>query len=547
MGLQEVKRFVRHLRSYTALQYRPKVLVAGQVILADLAALHPPRQHLAQWVKHEIDKAERQQLRKSGDTSEPSFFAQCVAKQVASTSARKRGDGKTQAPLAGIVIGKAQHPHLYHAFFDSVKAEALQQTQARYLREGLPIAGVMSGDPVGLSEADFIDPYTVITGQGNDCDLRAEAALIGLFRSKMELSRVFDAEEVKSKNEEGMEEAQQFAHSEYQVLSDELLDEVLEKQGIFIPRDADPRSARALAEGITEPYLYGRVIEALDKGDAVSDKSRIYLHRDGTPAFRTKKSAPAGKWKPFEPTPVEAIHPDIEETENPFAGYSAFDGKEQGHQTALRSKRQLRQISKEAFDAMHRRLLELRRKAEGIAEQLAVAIDDGDLSESAAYDEARNAMFANQKAISQLELELSELEVGDVASTNVGKFIRISIDGLVKTVRLTDADPQIGEVSVLSPLGKDLLHAHAGESYQVTQEVTRRVTAKLPQLNIAGRTRTRLQRPVGIQNPKLPDIITQYALTEVLGMKDTCHTETRTIKVLSVHQRRPWPKQTFAV
>ena len=545
-GLREIKRFVRDLRRYTTLSFRPKVLVNGQVILADLAALHPPHRHLAKWTKEQIDRADKAQRQLHEQSDETPFFDQCVAKQVASTSARKRGERQASAPLAGIVLGKAQYPALYRAFFDAVKAEALALTQTRYLRDGLPIAGVMSGDKVGLTEADFIDPYTVTTGQGNDCDLRAEAALLSLSRSTMELSRVFDAEEVKSKNEEGMEEAQQFAHSEYQVLSDELLDEVMEKQGIFIPRDADSRNARALAEGITDQYLYSRVIEALEKGDAVSDVSRIYLHRDGTPAFRTKKAAPAAKWKPFEPTPVDVLNPDFEETENPLAGYSAFSSGLDAP-SHPRSAQQLRQVSQETFDAMHRRLAQLRMKADTIAEQLSVALGDGDLSESAAYDEARNAMFANQKATADLERELASVEVGDVAATNVGKFLRISIDGTTKTVRLTDAEPQIGEVSVMSPLGKDLLYAKAGAAYQVEQTVTRRIATKLPQLSVAGRFRTRLARPAGVQPPALPDVLTQYSVAEVVGKRDGFHAEIHTIQVLSIHLRRPWPKQLSSV
>lgn len=99
----------------------------------------------------------------------------------------------------------------------------------------------------------------------------------------------------------------------------------------------------------------------------------------------------------------------------------------------------------------------------------------------------------------------------------------------------------------MSPLGKDLLYAKAGAAYQVEQTVTRRIATKLPQLSVAGRFRTRLARPAGVQPPALPDVLTQYSVAEVVGKRDGFHAEIHTIQVLSIHLRRPWPKQLSSV
>lgn len=69
------------------------------------------------------------------------------------------------------------------------------------------------------------------------------------------------------------------------------------------------------------------------------------------------------------------------------------------------------------------------------------AIEDGDLRESAAYDEARTRMFETDAAISQLERDLLDVEPGDVDS-NIGRTFEITIAGVPKTVRLTDGHPR---------------------------------------------------------------------------------------------------------
>lgn len=505
--LRRLKALVRDLRAQgtLSLQEQP-VVYGGKVFLAALCALRPPVRGLAPWVRTQLDRAE------------PGFFEACVAKQAAGaaarTAARKRGDKAPPAPLAGVLVGgKERYPALYAAFFDAVKAGVITGHQTRALAEGLSFAGVKSGDKVGVGSLDFMDPFTVTTQEGCGTDFRAEGALLRLTKSRMELGRVQDGEEVRSKAEEGTEEAKQFAHSEFQLIPEDLLQAVQEHEGLIIPWDASPRDARALAESITDPHLQARVLAALDQGDEVDDRERVYLHAGGDVAFRVRKTPYAAPWKPFEPTPATGeAAPAVDDSVSPFAGWSAFS------EDAARPKRASapalgRVVSQETYDAMQAKLSALRTRADEIAVLMADALEDGDLRESAAYDEARAMMFENQDAIAKAELDLLDVTVGDVAASNIGKHLTVRIDGQSRQIRLTDNQPSIGEVSVETPLGQALLHAQPGQTFAVAfaRPASRRIRVRQP---VREDTFTVVKRhvPSGMPQPILPDVRRTYRM-----------------------------------
>ncbi|WP_230289355.1 transcription elongation factor [Deinococcus sp. 14RED07] len=477
----------------------------------DLAQLapHAPKRNVADFLRRTID---------------PDFLERCVDKQASvaaqRAAARKRGDDVTiTAPLAGVLIGtKQQYPALYEGFFALVKAGVMARHQRTAITEGMPFAGVKSGDRVAVTERDFIDPLTVHTREGVDIDLRAESALVRLSRSWMEVDRVFNAETVLSRGEAGALEATQFAHSEYQVLSESLLTEVLDVEGLLIPWDASPRDARALAETISDTYLRTRVLAALDQMDGVDDSRRVYLHSEGQPAFRVRKIAPVEKWKPYTPTPPQRTVPEP---------------TPQKRRPSRTTTAKQRVVSVAAHADILTRLSALRQERETISELMGSAIEDGDLRESAAYDEARTRMFETDAAISQLERDLLDVEPGDVDS-NIGRTFEITIAGVPKTVRLTDGHPRIGEVSTASPLGQALLHATAGQTVTVTSTHHRLVPTTSRQIMTAGTVTSKRHVPAGVTAPAITDVHTQYTSTLVTYKREQPVQVVNVIHILSI-------------
>ncbi|AFD27502.1 transcription elongation factor [Deinococcus gobiensis] len=529
-GLNGLKRALRQTLPFFRI-CTSQILRNGQVFLAVLARRQPPRKGLAQWVKAQLD------------AQDDTFVASCAAKQRADTEKktqrRKQGFQKT-APLAGVVIGKDKHPKLYKAFFDMVKAEALKLRQQALIRTGLTIAGVKSSDPIRLLSEDLIDPYTVLTHEGNDIDFRAEDALRRLARAPMELARVYQAEEVKSKHEEAQERAALFAHEDYSLLSDELRQQVMDEEGLFIPWDASLKNVQALAESITDPHLQSRVMQVLEQGNEVDDRERIYL-KDGAPAFKCRKLSPSGPYKPYTPTvdvPRESHLAEIELSDSPFAGES-FHPDQPSASTTITTASTYRMISQGTYDSLLARRARLQQEADRIADLMGNALEDGDLRESAAYDEARGLMFANQRDLRELEDELSQVQVGDVAETLIGSTFVLNLAGQERQVRLTDGQPTIGEVSTQSPLGQALLTAQPGQQIEVQQHVKTSVPTSFPELTPAGLLHRKREVPKGLNSPLCPDTVQDYTLTRKPGKREQISLKTVFVEVLSMFSVRP--------
>lgn len=536
LGVRELNVFARGLAQ--SLPYlsviKRQVVEGGKVFLSLLAQKSPPRRELARWVANELDRAA------------PNFLSECIGKQIADNEekkrTRKKGDGfKKTAPLAGICIGRDQHPELYTAFFDAVKAGVMAHNQQKLLEEGLEVAGFKAGSGKSdVTQADLIDPFEVVTGQGTGTDLRAEGALLRLSKARMELTRVFDAEEVKSRAEEVADELSMSAHQEKSVLPSDLIDQVAEEEGVILPWDGNPKTVAELAGGIQNPYLYGRVMEALENASEVDDSRRTYLHRDGSPAFQCRKSKAAAPWRPYEPTPDAAPSSDAAIFDALAAAgveASPFAGEE--HQPeALKAKgkkQSLKVVSKATYEALLDRREALRDEADRIADLMGNALDDGDLRESAAYDEARTMMMENQNAMRVLEDEIASVQVGDVADSNIGKSFTLMFGSEQRRVTLTDGQPKIGEVSVESDLGKKLLAAAVGQSLTVQKfkRERQKVTVAEP---IRGPVAFRqIQAPKGVRVSKLPVSQTTYMLQEVTFHKEVlAQAEAIQVQVLAI-------------
>lgn len=111
-----------------------------------------------------------------------------------------------------------------------------------------------------------------------------------------------------------------------------------------------------------------------------------------------------------------------------------------------------------------------------IIEQLKEARAQGDLSENADYDSARDRQAQIEAKIKEIEAILKNAEIiTDNVLTNLGKkvTIRFEDDGSVEEFKIVgslEADPLKGLISYESPLGHAILHKKVKETAYVRPE-----------------------------------------------------------------------------
>ena len=118
-------------------------------------------------------------------------------------------------------------------------------------------------------------------------------------------------------------------------------------------------------------------------------------------------------------------------------------------------------------------LKEVRRQQ--ITENMGTALADGDLRESAAYDEARMSQSANETRIADLEELVARAVVvqhadGDDGVAAIGASLELEDDKGVREVfhlvGTHEADFLENRISEQSPFGKSLLGKRAGDSFK---------------------------------------------------------------------------------
>ncbi len=112
-----------------------------------------------------------------------------------------------------------------------------------------------------------------------------------------------------------------------------------------------------------------------------------------------------------------------------------------------------------------------------IAEMLKVARAQGDLSENAEYDAAKDLQAKNEYDIAQLEAELKSARIIDEAQldadiVNVGSVVTLEMKGTgsllkYKIVGSAETDPANNKISNESPVGKAVLGHRKGETVEV--------------------------------------------------------------------------------
>lgn len=116
-------------------------------------------------------------------------------------------------------------------------------------------------------------------------------------------------------------------------------------------------------------------------------------------------------------------------------------------------------------------------KRKEIADKLKVAREQGDLSENAEYDAAKDEQSDNEKRIDELELLLKNVEVitdDDVDSEKVSVGTKVKVrdleykeDMVFDIVGTQQADSLEGKISNESPLGMALIGSKKGQTVTV--------------------------------------------------------------------------------
>jgi transcription elongation factor GreA len=110
-----------------------------------------------------------------------------------------------------------------------------------------------------------------------------------------------------------------------------------------------------------------------------------------------------------------------------------------------------------------------------VAEHIRLAREDGDLSENAGYDAAKEEQAHVEGRILTLENILKNAQIiennGGSSSVVVGSMVTVQEDGYdpetFHIVGSAEVDPMRGRISNKSPLGQALLGKSAGDSVQV--------------------------------------------------------------------------------
>ena len=131
-------------------------------------------------------------------------------------------------------------------------------------------------------------------------------------------------------------------------------------------------------------------------------------------------------------------------------------------------------ITQRGYDRLKETLHHLKTtRREQISENMGRAIEDGDLRESAAYDEARMEQSENEARIRDLEDQLERaviVEEDAGGGAGLGAKVKVRSGKTERTFELVgtfEADVRAGKVSDASPIGQALLGAREGAKVKV--------------------------------------------------------------------------------
>jgi transcription elongation factor GreA len=136
-------------------------------------------------------------------------------------------------------------------------------------------------------------------------------------------------------------------------------------------------------------------------------------------------------------------------------------------------------LTQHGYDKLKAELEELKTTGrQEAARAIAEARSQGDLSENAEYDAAKDAQGMLEMKISELETVMSNARVIDESqldNSKVAILANVTIKNVktgkamtYKLVSETEADAKLNKISVTSPIGSGLLGKVVGEKAQIT-------------------------------------------------------------------------------
>ncbi|HLG60427.1 MAG TPA: transcription elongation factor GreA [Ktedonosporobacter sp.] len=153
-----------------------------------------------------------------------------------------------------------------------------------------------------------------------------------------------------------------------------------------------------------------------------------------------------------------------------------------GGQSDAKSERKVVRLTPEGFAKRKERLEYLRTvKRKEIADYIHEAKEAGDISESSAYEDAKNEQAKVEGEILQLEnlIALAEIMTPDMhtdeegpLTARIGTQVEVQSESgakrIFKLVETFEADPKAGLISDQSPVGKALLGHQEGDEVSVS-------------------------------------------------------------------------------
>ena len=132
-------------------------------------------------------------------------------------------------------------------------------------------------------------------------------------------------------------------------------------------------------------------------------------------------------------------------------------------------------------------LVSLEARRPKAVEELSAARDMGDLSENAAYSEAKSRLARMDTAIFHLRERIRNaivIESGAAAGgrIKIGATVTVEVGGREKTFTITggqESNPSEGRISHVSPLGRALTGRVTGESITVTSPTGKDLTYQI--------------------------------------------------------------------
>jgi len=145
-------------------------------------------------------------------------------------------------------------------------------------------------------------------------------------------------------------------------------------------------------------------------------------------------------------------------------------------------------LTKEKITRLERELLELEKSRPEAIEELRRTQEMGDLSENAAYQEAKWALRRLNNRMQSIEQKLKfaiVIQKSTDGTVQIGSSIQLEMDGKPKTFEMVgeqETDPTRGKISFKSPIGRELMNHKAGDAFQIHIQ-DKAVNIKIVQVN----------------------------------------------------------------